>query len=95
MRPLFLHSNRRIAALLAIVSLAILLYALIEREVRRGLSALGTAERRLLAQRVGRATGRKIFDQLSDLAAVRIRDGPTRLAQPRPTQQLLLKLLGL
>lgn len=94
-RPVFLHSNRRIAALLAVVSLAILLYALIEREVRRGLAALGAADRRLLGQRIGRATGRKILDQLSDLAAVRIRDGPTQLAQPRPVQQLLLKLLGL
>ncbi len=92
-RPVFLHSNRRIAALVAIVSLALLLYGLIEREVRRGLATLAADERRLLAQRIGRATGRKILDQLSDLAAVRIRDGPTRLAKPRPVQQLLLQLL--
>jgi transposase len=94
-RPVFLHSNRRIAALLAIVSLAILLYALIEREVRRGLATLGRRDQRLLAHRIGRATGRQILDQLSDLAAVRVRDGPTRLAQPRPVQRLLLQLLGL
>jgi len=92
-RPVFLHSNRRIAALLAVISLALLLYGLIERQVRRGLEALTAQERRLLNRRVGRATGRKIFDQLADLAAVRIRDGPTRLAQPRPAQQLLLRLL--
>jgi transposase len=93
-RPIFLHSNRRIAALVAIVSLALLLYGLIERQVRRGLASLTTAERRLLAQRIGRATGRKILDQLSDLAAVRARDGPTRLATPRPAQRLLLQLLA-
>jgi transposase len=92
-RPVFLHSNRRIVALLAVISLALLLYGLIERQVRRGLSSLATHERKLLDKRVGRATGRKILDQLSDLAAVRIRDGPTRLAQPRPVQQLLLQLL--
>ena len=92
-RPVFLHSNKRIAALLAVISLALLLYALIEREVRRALPALGAAEQRLLRQRIGRATARKILDQLSDLAAVRARDGPTRLAQPRPVQQLLLQIL--
>ncbi len=94
-RPVFLHSNRRIAALVAIISLALLLYSLIEREVRRALAGLSAPERRLLARRIGRATGRKILDQLSDLAAVRIRDGPARLAQPRPVQQLLLRILGL
>jgi transposase len=93
-RPIFLHSNRRIAALVAIVSLALLLYGLIEREVRRGLASLNAAQQHLLAERIGRATGRKILDQLSDLAAVRARDGPTRLARPRPVQQLLLQLLA-
>jgi transposase len=92
-RPVFLHSNKRIAALLAIISLALLLYGLIEREVRRALPTLAAAKQRLLRQRIGRATARKILDQLSDLAAVRARDGPTRLAQPRPVQQLLLQIL--
>jgi hypothetical protein len=92
-RPVFLHSNRRIAALLAVISLALLLYGLIERHVRRGLAALQAHERRLLEKRIGRATGRKILDQLSDLATVRVRDGPPKLAQPRPVQQLLLQLL--
>jgi transposase len=94
-RPLFLHNNQRIAALVAIISLALLLYGLIERQVRRGLTTLTERERRLLKQRIGRATGRKILDQLSDLVAVRSRDGPTKLAQPRPVQQLLLRLLNL
>jgi transposase len=93
-RPVFLHSNKRIAALLAVISLALLLYGLTEREVRRALPALGAAQQRLLRQRIGRATARKILDQLSDLAAVRARDGPTRLAQPRPVQQLLLQILA-
>lgn len=92
-RPLFLHTNRRIAALLAVISLALLLYGLIERQVRRALDTLTSQQRTLLNRRTGRATGRKILDQLSDLAAVRIRDGPTQLAQPRPVQQLLLQLL--
>ncbi len=94
-RPVFLHSNRRIAALVAVISLALPLYGLIEREVRRGLTTLEPDAQRLLTKRIGRATGRKILDQLSDLVAVRARDGPTRLAKPRPVQQLLLQLLGL
>lgn len=92
-RPVFLHTNRRIAALLAVISLALLIYGLIERHVRRALASLSAQERKLLARRIGRATGRKILDQLSDLATVRVRDGPVRLAQPRPAQQLLLQLL--
>ncbi len=92
-RPVFLHNNRRITALVAVISLALLLYGLIERTVRRGLQTLHADERRLLQKRIGRATGRKILDQLRTLTAVRVRDGPLRLAQPRPAQQLLLQLL--
>lgn len=92
-RPVFLHSNRRIAALVGVISLALLLYGLVERTVRRGLQTLRADERRLLQKRIGRATGRKILDQLRSLTAVRARDGPIRLAQPRPAQQLLLRLL--
>jgi transposase len=94
-RPIFLHNNQRIAALVAIISIALLLYGLIERQVRHGLATLNQHQRRLLRQRVGRATGRKILDQLSDLTTIRSRDGPPKLAQPRPAQQLLLRLLNL
>jgi transposase len=92
-RPVFLHSNRRVTALVGVISLALLLYGLVERTVRRGLKTLRPDERQLLQKRVGRASGRKIFDQLRTLTAVRVRDGPLRLAQPRPAQQLLLQLL--
>lgn len=92
-RPVFLHSNRRVTALVAVISLALLLYGLIERTVRRGLETLHADERQLLQKRIGRATGRKILDQLRTLTTVRVRDGPLRLAQPRPAQQLLLQLL--
>lgn len=92
-RPVFLHTNRRITALVGVISLALLLYGLIERTVRRRLQTLTAEQRRLLQKRIGRATGRKILDQLRTLTAVRARDGPLRLAQPRPAQQLLLQLL--
>lgn len=35
--PVFLHGNRRIAALLHVLMLALLVYSLIERQVRRAL----------------------------------------------------------
>jgi hypothetical protein len=76
-----------------VISLSLLLYGLVERTVRRGLQALRADEQRLLQQRIGRATGRKIFDQLRTLTPVPVRDGPLRLSQPRPAQQLLLQLL--
>ncbi len=75
------------------ISVALLLYGLVERTVRRGLETLTAEQQRLLRKRIGRATGRKIFDQLRTLTAVRVRDGPLRIAQPRPAQQLLLQLL--
>jgi transposase len=36
--PMFLHSNRRIAALITVISLALLVFCLIEREARRNLA---------------------------------------------------------
>lgn len=95
-RPIFLKSNRRIAALTAIISIALLIYSIAEREVRRQLETLTKDEQRLLTSRIGRATARKILDQLADLTAARTRDGPEpfRLTQPRPVQELLLKLLN-
>lgn len=94
-RPVFLKSNRRISALTAIISLALLIYSLIERQVRRSLDSLTASEQKLLRQRIGRATGRKILDQLTDLTAAKPRDGPEpyRLTQPRHVQELLLRLL--
>jgi transposase len=94
-RPVFLHSNRRISALVGVISIALLLYGLLERTIRRGLTTLSADQQRLLQKTIGRATGRKILDQLRTLTAVRSRDGPTRLSQPRPAQQLLLQLLDI
>jgi transposase len=95
-RPIFLKSNRRIAALTAIISIALLIYSLIERQVRAQLDTLTKDEQRLLTSRIGRATARKILDQLTDLTAARTRDGPEpyRLTRPRPIQELLLRLLN-
>ena len=36
--PMFLNSNRRIAALITVISLALLVFCLIEREARRNLA---------------------------------------------------------
>ena len=40
--PMFLHANRRITALIAVICLALLIYSLIEREARRNLAPATT-----------------------------------------------------
>jgi hypothetical protein len=42
--PVFLHGNRRIAALLHVLMLALLVYSLIERQVRRALERDGSPD---------------------------------------------------
>lgn len=92
-RPIFLKNNKRIAALLAIISIALLIYALVERQVRRAIDNLTQSQQRLLRQHTGLITGRKILNQLGDLTAARTRDGPYKITQPRPIQDLLLTIL--
>jgi Transposase len=36
--PMFLHNNRRIAALITVICLALLVFCLVERQVRRALA---------------------------------------------------------
>jgi transposase len=45
---MFLHTNRRITALIGVICLALLIYCLIEREARRNL-APGSRQSRIVA----------------------------------------------
>ncbi len=94
--PIFLHTNRRIAALIGVICLALLIYSIIEREVRRNL-APATKLDGLYANRPAKPTARLIF---TALAPLRLRtttehgapeippkpapETPTRPAQDRP-----------
>jgi len=91
--PLFLSSNRRITALVTVICLALLIFCLVERGVRRALSPQLTLAG-LYAGRPAMPTGRLIFEALSGLRLNPASDGglPT-IPQPKPLQARLLELL--
>ena len=97
--PLFLHSNKRIAALLHVLMLALLVYSLIERQVRRALEREGSPDGRMTGlypdNRRERPTARMIFYHLGelDLATGPGSDPPQLLHTTRGVQLYLLDLL--
>jgi hypothetical protein len=93
---LFCKSNRRIAALVTVICLALLIFCLIERQVRRSLAEQGeTTVAGLYAGRPAIPTGRLI---LCALATIKIIPGaghdPPVIPQPAPLHLRLLDLLG-
>lgn len=97
-RPLFIKTNRRVVGLIAVLSFALLLFCLLEREVRQKLASTDGRMLGLLpVNRPVRATGRNIIQALQTLTLVSFRVGPQRLWQvvpPTPLQQTLLNMLG-
>jgi transposase len=91
--PMFLKNNRRIEALISIICLALLIFALVERAVR--LALLPTVKLAgLWAGRPAKPTGRLIFAALSHLRLVPATDaGPAHIPRPTPLQTRLLELL--
>jgi transposase len=94
---LFLKNNRRIAALVTVICLALLIFCLIERQVRRALAGQGqTKIEGLYAGRPAIPAGRLI---LGALATMKIIPGtghdPPVIPQPTPLQLRLLELLGI
>jgi transposase len=94
---LFLKNNRRIAALVTVICLALLIFCLIERQVRQALAGQGQAKvEGLYAGRPAIPTGRLI---LGALATIKIIPGtghdPPVIPQPTPLQLRLLDLLGI
>ncbi len=72
-RPVFLHSNRRAAALVAVCSIALLVYGLVETETRRAITPARTIEGLLPEQRAARPTAENIFRAFSGLGFQRVR----------------------
>jgi transposase len=94
---LFLKNNRRIAALITVICLALLIFCLIERQIRHTLAQQGhTKIEGLYAGRPAIPTGRLI---LGALATMKIIPGtgqdPPIIPQPTPLQLRLLDLLGI
>jgi len=90
--PMFLHTNRRMAALIGAICLALLVYCLIERETRRNLAPTLTLDG-LYAGRAAKPTASLI---LAAFASLRLRtntDGRPEIPRPDPLQRRLLDLL--
>jgi len=92
--PLFLKNNRRIAALITVICLALLIFCLVERQVRHAiapdthLDGLGSGHRR------ARPTGRLILTALASLRLIPAGHGrPATIPQPDRLQTRLLDLL--
>ena len=96
--PLFLKTNRRIAALITVICLALLIFCLIERQVRKALAPHGGMMTGLPGYRTtaARPTGRTIFQALADLRLIPAHDGnPATIPKPAGVQDRLLDLLDI
>ena len=94
--PLFLKTSRRIAALITVICLALLIFCLIERQVRNALAPHGGTMTGLPGYRLTPAapTGRTIFMTLADLRLIPAHDGnPAMIPKPAGVQAQLLDLL--
>jgi transposase len=91
-RPIFLHNDDRIAALISIVGLALLLYGLIETDLRHALGPDQHLPGLLPEGRAARPTGRNILATFQGLGATYTRHG-LRLDRLTTTQRRILDLL--
>ena len=92
--PIFLNSNRRIAALITVISLALLVFCLIEREARRNLAPQAKLDG-LYNRQPARPTGRLILTALAGLQLIpATATSPAQIPRPSPVQARLLELLG-
>jgi len=92
--PMFLKNNRRIAALITVISLALLIFCLIEREARRNLTP-ETKVDGLYNRQPARPAGRLILTALASLQLFpATATSPPQITRPSPVQARLLELLG-
>jgi transposase len=91
--PMFLKNNRRIAALITVICLALLIFCLIERQVRAAI-APATALDGLYVGRPATPTGRLIFEALARLRMIPATPHqPPGIPHPSPLVVRLLELL--
>ncbi len=92
--PMFLKTNRRIAALITVICLALLIFCLIERAVR---AAIGPDQKMagLVPGQKTKPTGRLVLQVLAGLRLIPAAAGqPATIPQPTPVQARLLELLA-
>ena len=92
--PMFLKSNRRIAALITVICLALLIFSLVERAVRQAIAPEHTMRGLYPENRSARPTARMIFAALASLRLIPARPGePAVVPRPNDIQLRLLRLL--
>jgi hypothetical protein len=90
---MFLPSNRRIQALVTVICLALLIFCLVERRVRRAIAPDLTLDGLYVGQ-PAKPTGRLIFQALARLRLLPASGhDPPVIPQPPPLQARLLQLL--
>jgi hypothetical protein len=91
-RPIFLHNDDRIAALVGVIGIALLVFGLIEAQVRKRLGDEQTLPGLLSESRAAKPTGRSILAAFQGLGLTYTRQGIflDRLTQ---TQRRILELL--
>jgi transposase len=93
--PMFLQSNRRIQALVTVICLALLIFCLVERQVRRAIAPDLLLQGLYLGQ-PAKPTSRLIFETLAGLRLVPATGhDPPIIPQPLPLQARLLELLDI
>ena len=94
-RPVFLHTDERITALIAVVGIALLIFGLIEADLRRALPADKPRLPGLLPEgRAAKPTGRNILVAFDHLAVTYTTTGLV-LDRLTPTQRQILALLDI
>jgi transposase len=93
-RPIFLHNDDRITALISIVGLALLIYGLIETDLRQALGPDQHLPGLLPEGRAARPTGRNILTAFQALGATHTPQG-LRLDRLTTTQRAILNHLNI
>jgi transposase len=93
--PMFLQSNRRIQALVTVICLALLVFCLVERQLRRAIAPAVRLDGLYVGQ-PAKPTGRLIFEALARLRLIPASGhDPPIIPQPPPLQARLLQLLNI
>src|SRR6266702_4647543 len=93
-RPIFLHNDDRITALVSVVGIALVLFGLLEADLRRALSPDQHLDGLLPEGRAARPTGRNILAAFQGLGLTYTQDGIV-LDRLTPTQRHILTLLNI
>ncbi len=93
-RPVFLHNDNRITALVAVVGIALLIFGLIEADLRRALGPNTPLPGLLGEGRAAKPTGRSILTTFADLHLTYTATGPV-LDRLTPTQRTILAHLDI